>query len=92
VFEDRVLRTIFGPKRGEVTGGWRKLHEGLHLYSSPSIVRMIKSRRMRWARHVARMGEKKNAYRILVGNPEGKRPLGRPRRRWWTILKWILER
>jgi hypothetical protein len=79
VFENRVLR-IFGPKRDEVTGGWRKLHnEELHnLYSPPSIVRMIKSRRMRWAGHVARMGEKRNAYRILVGNIEGKRPLGRP--------------
>jgi hypothetical protein len=67
-----------------VTGGWRKLHnEELHnLYSSPNIIRTIKSRRMRWARHVARMGEKRNAYRILVGKPEGRRPLGRPRRRW----------
>jgi hypothetical protein len=75
-----------------VTGDWRKLHnEELHnLFSSPSIIRMIKSRTMRYAGHVERMGEKKNAYRILVGNPEGKRPLGRPRRRW-GILKWILE-
>jgi hypothetical protein len=72
------LRRIFAPKRDEVTGGWRKLYnEGLHnLYSSPSIIRMIKSRRMRWTAHVARMGEKRNAYRILVGKPEGKRPLG----------------
>jgi hypothetical protein len=79
-----VLRRIFGPKRDEVTADWRKLHnEELHrLYSSPSIIRMIKSRRMRWAGHVARMKEKRNAYRILVGEPEGKRPLGRPRRRW----------
>jgi hypothetical protein len=71
-----------------------KLHnEELHnLYSSLSIIRMIKSRRMRWAGHVARMGEKRNAYRILVGKPEEKRPLGRPRRRGWRILKWILER
>jgi hypothetical protein len=84
VFENRVLRRIFRPKRDEVTGGWRKLHnEELHnLYSSPSIITMIKSRRMRWAGHVARMGEKRNAYRILLGNPEGKRPLGRPKRRW----------
>jgi hypothetical protein len=84
VFENRVLRRIFGPKRDEVTGGWRKLHnEELHkLYSSPSIIRMIKSRRMRWAGHVARMGEKRKAYRILVGKPEGERPLGRPRCRW----------
>jgi hypothetical protein len=64
-------------------GGWRKLHnEELHdLHSSPSIIRIIKSRRMRWAGHVVRMGEKRNAYRLLVGKPEGKRPLGRPRRR-----------
>jgi hypothetical protein len=87
VFENRVLRRKFGPKRDEETGGWRKLHnEELHkLYSSPSIIRIIKSRRMRWTRHVARMGEKRNAYRILVGKPEGKRPLGRPRRRWVNI-------
>jgi hypothetical protein len=80
VFENRVLRRIFGPKRDEVTGGWRKLHnEELHnLYPSP---RMIKSRRMSWAGHVARMSETRNAYRILVGNPEGQRPQGRPRRR-----------
>jgi hypothetical protein len=77
-----------------VTGGWRKIHnEELHnLYSSPSIIRMIKSRRMRWTGYVARMGEKRNAYRILVGNPEGKRPLGRQDVGGWTILKWILER
>jgi hypothetical protein len=74
VFENRVLRRIFGPKRDEVTGGWRKLHnEELHkLDSSPSIIRIIKSRRMSWAGHVARMGEKRNAYRILVGKPERK--------------------
>jgi hypothetical protein len=84
VFENRVLRRIFGPKRGEVTGEWKKLHnEELHdLYSSPSIIRIIKSRRMRWAGHVARIGEKRNAYRLLVGKPEGKRPLGRPKHRW----------
>jgi hypothetical protein len=89
VFENRVLRRIFGPKRDEVTGGWRKLHnEELHnLCSSTSIIRMIKSRRMRWAGHVARMGEKRTAYRRLVGNPEGKRPLGRPRRRWVDNIK-----
>jgi hypothetical protein len=77
VFENRVLRRMFGPKRDEETGGLRKLHnEDLHnLYSSPSINRIIKSRRMRWARHVARMGEKRNAYRKLVGKPDGKRPL-----------------
>jgi hypothetical protein len=82
VFENRVLRRIFGPKREEV-GSWRKLHnDELHsLYSSPNIVRVIKSRRMRWAGHVARMGEGRGAYRVLVEKPEGKRPLGRPRRR-----------
>jgi hypothetical protein len=84
VFENRVLRRIFGPKRDEVTGERKKLHnEELHeLYSSPSIIRRIKARRMRWAGHVVRMGEKRNAYRLLVGKPGGKRPLGRPRRRW----------
>jgi hypothetical protein len=84
VFENRVLRRIFEPKRDEVTGSWRKLHnEELHkLYSSPSIIRMIKSRRMRWEGRIARIGEKLNAYRILTGKPEGKRPLGRSRRRW----------
>jgi hypothetical protein len=83
VFENRVLRRIFGPKRDEATGEWRKLHdeELRDLYSSPSIIRIIKSKRMRWAGHVARMGEKRNAYRLLVGKPEGERPLGRPRRR-----------
>jgi hypothetical protein len=83
VFENRVLRRIFGPMRDEVKGEWRKLHnEELHnLYSSPDIIRQIKSRRMRWAGHVARMGEEKNVYRALMGKPEGKRPLGRPRRR-----------
>jgi hypothetical protein len=80
-----VLRRIFGPKRDGVTGGWRKLHnEELHnLYCSPSIIRIIKSRRMRWAGYVARMGEKRNVYRLLVG----KRPLGRPRRRWINNIK-----
>jgi hypothetical protein len=88
VFENRVLR-IFGPKRDRVTGGWRKLHnEELHnLYSSPSIIRIITSRWMRWAGHVARMGGKRNVYRLLVGKPEGKRPLGRPRRRWMDVLE-----
>jgi hypothetical protein len=79
-----VLRRIFGPKRDEVTGGWRKLHneELRNLYSSPSpIIRMMKSRRMRYPEHVARIGEKRNAYRTLVGKPEGRRILGRPRRR-----------
>jgi PAS domain-containing protein len=84
VFENRVLRRIFGPKRDEVSGEWRKLHnEELHdLYSSLTIIRIIKSRRMRWAGHVARMGEKMNAYRLLVRKPDGRRPLRRPRHRW----------
>jgi hypothetical protein len=78
IFENRVLRRIFGPKRDGVTGGWRKLYnEELHnLYSSLSIIRIIKSRRMRWVVHVARMGEKRNVYRLLVAKPKGKRPLG----------------
>jgi hypothetical protein len=93
VFENRVLRRIFGPKGDEVIGGWRKLHNGgLHnLYCSPSIIRLIKSRRMAWAGHVARMEEKRNAYRILVGKPEGKRPLGRPRHRWEDNIGMDLE-
>jgi hypothetical protein len=89
VFEKVVLRGIFGSKRIEVTGGWRKLHnEELHnLYSLPSIIRIIKSRRIRWAGYVAWMGEKRNAYRILVGKQEWKRPLGRPRCRWMDNIK-----
>jgi hypothetical protein len=84
VFQNRVLRRIFGLKKDEVTGGWRKLHEELHkLYSSPSIIKMIKSKRMRWTGHVARIGEKRNAYRILVGNAEG-RTLSR---RWTDNIK-----
>jgi hypothetical protein len=88
-----VLRRIFGPKRDEVTGGWRKLHnEELHnLYSSPSIIRMVRSRRMRWAGHGARMAPKRDAYRILVGKPEGKRLPGRPRRRWVDNIKMNLR-
>jgi hypothetical protein len=83
VFENRVLRRIFGPKRDGVMGGWGKLHnEELHsLYSLPSIIRIIKLRRLRWTGHVARMGKKRNMYRLLVGKPEGRRPLGRPRSR-----------
>jgi hypothetical protein len=89
VFENRVFRRILGPKRDEVTGGWRKLHnEELHgLYSSSGIVRVIKARRMRWAVHVARMGEVRGAYNILVGRPEGRRPLGRSRCRREDIIK-----
>jgi hypothetical protein len=102
VFENRVLRRVFGPKRDEVTGEWRKLHneELRDFYSSPSIIRIIKTR-IRWSPHVARIGEKRNAYRLLVEKPEGKRPLGRPRRRWvdnirmdlgemgWGDVDWI---
>jgi len=82
VFENMVLRRIFGPRRDEVTGEWRRLHnEELNdLYSSPNIVRLIKSRRMRWAGHVARIGEEREVYSLLLGKLEGRRPLGRPRR------------
>jgi hypothetical protein len=103
VFQNRELRRIFGPMRDEVTGEWGELHneELRNLYSSPSIIRIIKSKRMRWAGHVARMGKKRNAYRLLLGKPEGDRPLGRPRRRWvdnirmdlgevgWGDVDWI---
>jgi hypothetical protein len=94
VIENRVLRRIFGPKRDEVKGEWRKLHnEGLRdLYSSPSIIRIIKLRRMRWADHVARMRENRSAYRLLVGKPERKRPLGRPRHRWVDNIRMDLWR
>jgi hypothetical protein len=89
VFENRVLRRIFGLKRDEVIGGWRKLHnEGINnLYSLSIIITTIKSRRVRWAGHVAHMGTKRNTYRILVGKPEAKRPLTRPRRRWVDSVK-----
>jgi hypothetical protein len=103
VFDNRVLRRIFGPKRNEVTGEWRKLHnEELHiLYSSPNIIRQIKTRKLRWAGHVEHMGEERNVYKVWMGKPEGKRPLGRPRRRWedgirmalreiaWGSVEWI---
>jgi hypothetical protein len=93
VFENRVLRRIFGPKREE-DGSWRKLHsDELHsLYSSPNIVRVNKSRRMRWAGHVARMREGRGVYMVLVGRPEGKRPLGRLRRRWEDNIKMDLRK
>jgi len=89
VFENRVLRRVFGPKRDEVKGEWRKLHnEELNdLYSSSNIVQVLKSRRMRWAGHVALMGEGRGMCRVLVGKPEGKRPLGRPRHRWEDNIK-----
>jgi len=93
VFENMVLRRMFGPRGDEVTGKWRRLHnqELNDLYSSPSIVRVIKSRRMRWAGHVARMGKERGAYKFLVGKPEGKRPLGRPRRRWVNNISMDLQ-
>jgi len=93
VFENRVLRRMFGAKRDEVTGEWRKLHnEELNvLYSSPNIVRVIKSRRMRWAGHVARKGEGRGVYRVLVEKPGGKRPLGRLRYRWEDNVKMDLQ-
>jgi hypothetical protein len=89
VFENSVLRRILGPKRDEVIRGWGKLHdEELHnLHCSPSIIRISKSKRMRWAGHIVRMGTKRNTYRVLVGKSEGKRPLGRPRRRWDDNIK-----
>ena len=92
LFQNRVLRRIFGPKRDEVTGEWRKLHnEELNvLYCSPNIVRVIKWG-MKWAGHVARMEERRGVYRVLVGKPEGKRPLGRPRRRWEDNIKMDLQ-
>jgi hypothetical protein len=93
VFENRMLRRVFGPKRDEVTGEWRKLHkEDLSdLYSLPNIVRVVKSRRMRWAGHVTRMGEGREVHRVLVGKPEGKRPLERPRRGWEDNIKTDLQ-
>jgi hypothetical protein len=93
VFENRVLRRIFGPKRDEVTGEWRKLHsEELHnLFSSPDIIRQVKSRRMRWAGHVVCIGEKRKLHKILVGKSEGKRPHGKPRRRWEDGIRMDLR-
>jgi hypothetical protein len=93
VFENTVLRRIVGHKRDEVTGEWRRLHNKklYAVYSSPNIIRVIKSRRLRWAGHVARMEERRRAYRTLVGKPEGRRPLGRPRRRWEDNIKMDLR-
>ena len=89
VFENRVLRRVFGPKRDEVTGEWRKLHneELSDMYALLNIVRVVKSRRIRWAGHVERMGQGRGVHRVLVGRPEGKRPLGRPRLRWEDNIK-----
>ena len=94
VFEYKVLRIVFGLKRDEVTGEWRKLHkeELRKFYSLPNIVRVVKSSIMRWAGHVARMGEGRVVHRVLVGKTEGKRPLGRPRRGWETILNFIIRK
>jgi hypothetical protein len=94
VFVNRVLRRIFGPKRDEVTGEWRKLHneELRDLNSLPNTIRVINSRRMRWVGHVAEAWEKRKADRLMVGKPEGRRPLGKPARRLWIILRWILAR
>jgi hypothetical protein len=93
VFENRVLRRIFGPKRDEVTGEWRKLHneEFNDLYSSPNIIRVIKSRRTRWVGQVSRIGERICAHRVLVRKPEGKRPLGRRRSIWEDNIKMDLQ-
>jgi len=93
VFENMVLRRIFGHRSDELTGEWRRFHnEELNdLYTSPNIVHVIKSRRMRWAGHVERMGEERGVYRALVGKPEGRRPLGRPRRRWMDNIRMDLQ-
>ena len=93
VFENMLLRRIFGPRRDEVIGEWRRLHnEELNdLYCSPNIVRVIKSRRMRWAGHVARMGEERGLYRVLVGKPDGRRPLARSRRGWVDNIRMDLQ-
>ena len=92
-YMNSVLRRIYGPKRDEVTGEWRKLHneELNNLYSSPNIVQVIKSRRMRWAGHVVCMGEGRGVYRVLMGKPEGRRPLGRPRLRWEDSIRMDLR-
>jgi hypothetical protein len=93
VFENKVLRRIFGPKRDEVTGEWRKLHnDEINLYSSPNIIRQIKSRTVRWAGHFARMGKERKVYKVLVGKPKGMRPLGRPRRRWEDGIRLDLSK
>jgi hypothetical protein len=94
VFQNKVLRRIFGPRGDEVTGEWRKLHnEELHvMYCSTNIIPMIRSRRMRWAGNVARMGERRGAYRVLLGKPEGVRPLGIPRLIWEDNIKMDFQK
>ena len=94
MIENKVLRGIFGPRKKEIIGEWRKLHnEELNdLYASPNIVRMIKSRRMRWEGHLGHVGDRRGVYRVLLGKPEGKRPLGRPRRRWEDNIKIDLQK
>jgi hypothetical protein len=93
-FQNKMLRKIFGPKRDEVTGEWSRLHnkELYAVYASPNVFRMIKSRRLRWAGHVARMGKRRDAYRVLVEKADLRRRLGRPRSGWGIILKWIFEK
>ena len=93
VSENMMMRRIFGPRRDEVTGEWRRMHneELSGLYSSPNTVRVIKSSRMRWAGHVARMGEEMGVYRVLAGKSERKRPLGKPRRRWVDNIRMDLQ-
>ena len=93
MFDNMLLRRIFGPRRDEVTGEWRRLHneEQDDLYTTPNIVRVIKSRRMRCAGHVARMGEEREVYRVLAGKPEGRIPLGRPRRRWEDNIRMDVQ-
>ena len=93
MFENMVMRRIFGPRRDEVTVEWGRLHnvEQNDLYPSPNIMRVIKPRRMGWAGHVAHMGEERGVYRVLVGKPAGKRPLGRSRRRWMDNIRMDLQ-
>jgi hypothetical protein len=93
MFKNRVLRKIFRPKKDEITVEWRRLHneELCDLYSSSNIIRVIKSRRMKWAGHMARMGNRSGAYTVLEGRPDGKRPFGRPRRRWENHIKMYLQ-
>jgi hypothetical protein len=92
VLENRVLRAILGPKREEMTGGWKRLHNGeLNFYASPNIIRVIKSGRMRLEGHLARLGDVRNAYHIFVGKPERTRPLGRPWRRWEGNIRMVLR-